>query len=136
MTLSRVIFFIFGQIARLVAPFARGVVECHPLFVGRRCLEFADRLDGRLQVAMGLETVHPEASSRLNKRSGLDDFRRAAGYLALYGIELRAFVLVGGNSHRCGAVFPGDPRHSLGLGRNPGVDGHQPGEKDSNGNNL
>jgi radical SAM enzyme (TIGR01210 family) len=83
------------EIARLVAAFDRVVVECHPKLVGRRCREFAERLGGRLQVAMGLETVHPEAASRLNKRSGPDDFRHAAADLALRGIELRAFVLVG-----------------------------------------
>ena len=84
-----------SEIARLVSSFERVVVECHPKLVGRRCREFAARLGGRLQVAMGLETVHPEASSRLNKRSGPDDFRRAAADLARDGIELRAFVLLG-----------------------------------------
>lgn len=82
-------------IARIVQPFARVVVECHPRLVGRRCHEFSHRLAGRLEVAMGLETVHPEALPRLNKASSLADFDRAAVELTRAGIGLRAFVLVG-----------------------------------------
>ncbi len=84
-----------AEIARLTSPFARVVVECHPKLVGNRCLRFAGRLDGVLQVAMGLETVHPEALPRLGKRATLDDFRRAAELLADHGVEMRAFVLIG-----------------------------------------
>ena len=83
------------EIARLATPFDRVVVECHPRLLGPRCLAFADRLTGRLQVAMGLETVHPEALARLNKRTTLRDFERAASSLADAGVEMRAFVLVG-----------------------------------------
>lgn len=82
-------------IADLVAPFARVTVESHPRLVGRRCLEFADCLAGRLEVAMGLETVHPEALPKLNKRMSLEDFGRAARFLRDHGLGVRAFVLVG-----------------------------------------
>ena len=84
-----------AEIAALAEAFERVVVECHPRLIGPRCLEFADRLKGTLQVALGLETVHPEALPRLNKRSGLSHFRRAAAILADAGIEMRAFVLLG-----------------------------------------
>ncbi len=70
-------------------------VECHPRLVGRRCFDFARRLDGRLEVAMGLETVHLGALPRLGKAMTLDDFDRAAAALAAHGIDLRAFVLLG-----------------------------------------
>ena len=83
------------EILALVAPFARVTVECHPHLIGDRCLRFAARLSGRLEVAMGLETVHPEALPRLNKGLTLADFDRAAGILRQAGIGLRAFVLVG-----------------------------------------
>jgi radical SAM enzyme (TIGR01210 family) len=69
-------------------------VECHPRLVGERCLAFARRLSGRLEVAMGLETVHEEALARLNKGMLLGDFDRAAARLANAGIAIRAFVLV------------------------------------------
>lgn len=82
-------------IADLVAPFARVTVESHPRLVGRRCLGFSDRLAGRLEVALGLETVHPKALPRLNKRMTLEDFRRTARFLTGAGLGLRVFVLVG-----------------------------------------
>jgi radical SAM enzyme (TIGR01210 family) len=84
-----------AEIAHLAGPFERVVVECHPRLLSPRCLDFADRLEGRLQVAMGLETAHPEALARLNKHTSLRHFERAASFLADADIELRAFVLVG-----------------------------------------
>jgi len=81
-------------VALAVAPFRRVTVECHPRFVGARCVEFARRLAGRLEVAIGLETVHPTALPRLNKSMRLADFDRAAGFLREAGIALRAFVLL------------------------------------------
>jgi len=79
----------------LVAPFARVVVECHPRLVRGRALDYARRLDGRLQVAMGLETVHPEALPRLAKKMTLEGFDRAAATLRAHGAGLRVFVLAG-----------------------------------------
>ncbi len=83
------------EILALAAPFARVTVECHPRLIGARCLRFAERLAGGLEVAMGLETVHPQALPRLNKGMTLGDFDRAAETLRRAGIGLRAFVLVG-----------------------------------------
>jgi uncharacterized Fe-S cluster-containing MiaB family protein len=84
--------------ALLLAPFAQAVVECHPRLVGDRCARFATRLGAggtRLQVAMGLETVHPGALPRLGKAMTLDDFATAAARLHAHGAGIRAFVLVG-----------------------------------------
>lgn len=83
-----------AEILELVAPFARVTVECHPRLVGERCLRFAERLAGSLEVAMGLETVHPQALPRLGKGMTLADFDRAAEILRQSGIGLRVFVLV------------------------------------------
>ena len=82
-------------IARLAAPFRRVVVECHPRLVDGRVRRFADLLPGQLEVAMGLETAHPEALSRLGKQLTLEQFDRAAGRLRADGVDLRVFVLVG-----------------------------------------
>jgi radical SAM enzyme (TIGR01210 family) len=82
-------------LAALVAPFAQVIVECHPRLVGERAVRFAGRLAGRLQVAMGLETVHPEALPRLGKGMTLDHFAQATDRLRASGIGVRAFVLVG-----------------------------------------
>jgi uncharacterized Fe-S cluster-containing MiaB family protein len=82
-------------IARLAAPFAGVTVESHARTVGAGTLEFARMLDGRLEVAMGLETIHPLAAANLNKRLDLDAFDRAADFLLANGIDLRVFVLLG-----------------------------------------
>ena len=79
-------------IAALLQPFDRVTVECHPRLVGRRCLEFADRIPGRLEVAMGLETADAAALARLNKGMTLADFDRTAARLSAAGIGLRVFV--------------------------------------------
>jgi archaeosine synthase beta-subunit len=84
-----------AAIARLVSGFERVIVESHPALVGRRSRETSERLGGRLEVAMGLETVHPEVLPRLNKGMTLDDFDAAAERLRDAGIPLRAFVLAG-----------------------------------------
>src|SRR5262245_50858609 len=70
-----------ADIAALVGSFEAVIVENHPRMVGRRCLAFNERLGGRLQVAMGLETVHEDVLRVLNKRMTLDDFRQAAAKL-------------------------------------------------------
>ncbi len=82
-------------IASLAAPFAAVTVESHASMVGPPALEFAARIAGRLEVAIGLETIHPIASTRLNKRLDLATFDRAAGFLAGHDIDLRVFVLLG-----------------------------------------
>src|SRR5947209_3906691 len=64
----------YEEIARLVAPFERVTVECHPALLGQRCLQFQALVEGGLEVAMGLETAHPEVLARLNKRMTLDQF--------------------------------------------------------------
>jgi hypothetical protein len=82
-------------IAALLDRFERVTVECHPALVGESCFRFHDLLGGRLEVAMGLETVHPSVLPRLNKGMTLDQFRRAADLVGRRGIALRSFVLVG-----------------------------------------
>jgi archaeosine synthase beta-subunit len=84
-----------GEIAAAVDACDRVIVESHPALVAGNSRRFQDLLAGDLEVAMGLETVHPVALPLLNKRMGLDDFRRAADGLAKNGIAMRAFVLLG-----------------------------------------
>lgn len=81
-------------IAQLVAPFETVIIECHPRLAGKRCVDFQARLRPRLEVAMGLETVHPGVLGRLNKRMTLADFERAARFLAGNSIGVRAFILL------------------------------------------
>jgi radical SAM enzyme (TIGR01210 family) len=81
-------------IAERANRFERLIVENHPALVGDDCLRFQDLLDCRLEVAMGLETAHPEVLAKLNKRMTLDQFSRAAGFLRRNEIDLRVFILV------------------------------------------
>jgi archaeosine synthase beta-subunit len=84
-----------ADIARLAAPFASVTVESHASTIGPGVAAFARMLRGRLEVAMGLETIHPVAAERLNKRLTLSRFDRAAAALSADGIDVRAFVLLG-----------------------------------------
>ena len=83
------------EILHLVKKFDRVIVECHPKLVGPRCERWAQHLEGRLQVALGLETIHPEALARLNKKADLGDYERAIAILRDFDADWRAFVLIG-----------------------------------------
>jgi radical SAM enzyme (TIGR01210 family) len=84
----------YKAIAEKVRFAKRVVVESHPRLVGEKALRLRDLLEGSLEVAMGLETVHPEALRRLNKKFTLDQFGEAALFLKTNGISLRVFLLV------------------------------------------
>lgn len=96
-----------AAIAARGAAFERVTVECHPALVGESVVRFRDLLAAhaarpvrpppahpRLEVAMGLETVHPQVLARLNKRMSCGRFARAADFLRRHDIALRVFVLV------------------------------------------
>ena len=83
------------EIAALTAPFRAVTVESHASTIGARTLAFAERIEGDLEVAIGLETVHPLAAAQMNKRLDFGRFDRAADFLRENGIELRVFVLLG-----------------------------------------
>src|ERR1051326_6842029 len=68
----------YPAIAQAVSGFERVIVECHPALLGERCLRFRDLLSAQLEVAIGLETVHLEVLSRLNKRITVESFQKAA----------------------------------------------------------
>lgn len=93
----------YPAIAQRVVSFERVIVECHPSLIGKRVLAFQNELriaageNGhvpKLEIAMGLETAHPEILERLNKRTTIDDFARAAAFLREQDIALRVFILV------------------------------------------
>jgi hypothetical protein len=84
----------YSPISERLAPFEHVIVESHPALIGENCLRFQELISGRLEVAMGLETVHPAVLPRLNKHLTLARFREAAGLLASNRIDLRVFILV------------------------------------------
>lgn len=81
-------------IAELVRDLRTVIVENHPKLCTDDCLRFRDRLNGEFEIAIGLETIHPEILPALNKRMTVDDFDRAAGLLRSNDIELRTFLLL------------------------------------------
>jgi radical SAM enzyme (TIGR01210 family) len=89
--------------AAAVSDLDRVIVESHPALVGARTARWMDALARHaradapppaLEVAMGLETAHPAALARLNKRMTGRDFARAADWLARADVALRVFLLV------------------------------------------
>lgn len=84
-------------IAARCQPFASVIVENHPKLCGPRCLPFRDLLSQQnieFEIAMGLETIHPEVLPRLNKQMTAADFAAAARFLNAEGIRTRAFILL------------------------------------------
>jgi radical SAM enzyme (TIGR01210 family) len=91
----------YDAVADALVGISRVIVESHPSLAGARVDRFLTALqrhDGsartELEVAMGLETVHPDALERLNKRITLADFEGAARTLADRGVALRVFLLI------------------------------------------
>ena len=84
----------YAVIADKVAFAQNNVVEFHPRLIGHLTFHLRDLVSGSLEVAMGLETAHPETLERLNKNFDLTQFAQAAELLRREKIALRAFVLV------------------------------------------
>lgn len=93
----------YDDIATGLTGLTRVIVESHPSLVGARTTRFLTALESRrrpdapqpaLEVAMGLETAHPDALERLHKRMTVDGFLLAADELRSIGAALRVFLLV------------------------------------------
>jgi radical SAM enzyme (TIGR01210 family) len=95
----------YDAIAGALAGIPQVIVESHPELIGERRCRVDELLDAlaanrraadrsALEVAIGLETVHPDALDRLNKRFTVDAFRRAAAALVARGVAVRVFLLV------------------------------------------
>jgi hypothetical protein len=84
----------YPEIAARLRSFRRVIVECHPALVGPDVARLRDLLHGDLEVALGLETAHPDVLFRLNKRMTLESYAAAAERLGAMGVASRAFVLV------------------------------------------
>ena len=86
---------VVAQAAPILRGFEKVIVESHPAFVGDAIWRFRDAISpARLQIAMGLETAHPQALLALNKGFSVEVFGAAAEQLRAYGVEFRSFLLV------------------------------------------
>lgn len=81
-------------IAERVGGFANVIVENHPRLCGSDCPRFRDLTGTDLEIAIGLETVHPQVLPRLNKQMTCESFHAAAQFLNHESISVRAFILL------------------------------------------
>ncbi|UBM60502.1 hypothetical protein LAG90_07590 [Marinilongibacter aquaticus] len=84
----------YPAIATRLQKYERVIVENHPRLCGQHCIDFDKLFPGKLEVAMGLESIHPEVMSKLNKQMSLEDFEKATKFLRQHDIDVRAFVLL------------------------------------------
>lgn len=84
----------YESISRLLSNFETVIVESHPKMINEATLHFRDLLMPKLQVAIGLETSHPEVFPLLNKKMELSDFERSVRFLNENDILSRAFILL------------------------------------------
>lgn len=84
----------YEAIGELLSGYERLIIENHPKLCGPGCLSFQQLLGGRLEIAMGLETIHPEVLPKLNKQVTTENFAEAASFLAQNDIDARAFILL------------------------------------------
>ena len=82
-------------IAERVRGFERVIVENHPRLCRDEVRQFQQLLgSAQLEVAIGLETIHPLLLTRLNKRMPLADYEQAVRRLLKWGIDVRTFILL------------------------------------------
>ena len=81
-------------IASHLSNFKTVIVESHPKLINEKVLNFRDMLHAELQVAIGLETIHPAVLKLLNKKMDLENFRQSVRFLHQNNIPSRAFILL------------------------------------------
>lgn len=85
----------YPAIASLCDGYERVIIENHPRFGKHRHRAFRDLIAGKLEIAVGLESVQPRVLRRLAKQMSRDDFDRYAKSLTRQAIDLRVFLIVG-----------------------------------------
>ena len=78
----------------LTRNFETVIVENHPALSGDAVFDFQRKLVGQLEIAMGLETTHPDVLPWLNKQMQLDQYHEAVQRLVQQDIRVRTFILV------------------------------------------
>lgn len=94
------------EIARLLESYDTVLLENHPKLCGPAVLEFRHLMDSDLEIAMGLESIHPDVLPKLNKQITTEGFERAAVFLKSNDIQTRAFILLN-------PPFLTDPRENI-----------------------
>lgn len=84
----------YKAIADLLSGYELVIVENHPKLTGSFISEFNSMLEGRLEIAMGIETLHPVVLQKLNKNFTQTDVEKAALFLNNIDVDMRAFLLL------------------------------------------
>jgi len=84
----------YADITNLIEGYDRVIVENHPKLCGPPAVAFNEMIEGTLEIAIGLETIHPEVLPKLIKQFTVEDFVRAAGFLRDNDIKVRTFLLL------------------------------------------
>jgi radical SAM enzyme (TIGR01210 family) len=84
----------YDEIAKLLHEFNTVIVESHPKLINDRCLKFRELLSGNLEIALGLETIHPDILPKLNKKMNLNEFAKSVQFLHRNNITSRTFILL------------------------------------------
>ena len=84
----------YPEIISRLSNYKRVVVENHPKLCNKHCIKFNNMLNSKLEVAMGLETIHPDVLPKLNKQLTPEDFKHATKFLNQNSIDVRTFVLL------------------------------------------
>lgn len=84
----------YNEIAELLKDYEHVIVENHPKLIGSFITDFSRLLSGSFEIAIGLETIHPDVLPKLNKQITAEDFRKAVNYLTSKDIFVRAFILL------------------------------------------
>jgi archaeosine synthase beta-subunit len=91
----------YESIAQRVGDFRRVIVENHPN-VGRKHLpKFRSMIRGRLEVAIGLETVQGRLLRHMNKRFNYTEFESYLTHLRSCATDARVFLILGGPGWSC-----------------------------------
>lgn len=84
----------YSAIVGLLKDYSHVIVENHPKLICSFIPEFKRMLSGTFEIAMGLETVHPEVLPKLNKQITVQNFRDATEFLNSHNVDSRAFILL------------------------------------------
>ncbi len=84
----------YPEIAQLCEGYERVITENHPKIGGPQVEEFRDMISGELEIAIGIESIHPEVLPRLNKQITMQDLAQTAARFREAGIALRGFILL------------------------------------------
>ncbi len=84
----------YSGIIERIRTYERVIVENHPKLCSDSCVKFSEKLNGKLEIAMGLETIHPDVWPRLNKQFTPENFKKASAFLKNHGIDIRIFILL------------------------------------------